>query len=88
MSGFYSPVKRDDVSFPLIIRISLLKTLCFLIASRRSCLDPGYFCFVVVSPRFFLFRQVVKDIGLDATDEKLKEYVWNLLKSGQVMTSF
>jgi len=31
-----------------------------------------------------LFQQVVKDIGLDATDEKIKEYVWNLLKSGQV----
>ena len=29
--------------------------------------------------------QVVKDVGLDATDEKLKEYVWSLLKSGQVI---
>jgi hypothetical protein len=28
--------------------------------------------------------QVVKDIGLDATDEKIKDYVWSLLKSGQV----
>jgi hypothetical protein len=29
----------------------------------------------------------VKDIGLDASDEKLKEYVWNMLKSGQVKSS-
>jgi citrate synthase len=28
--------------------------------------------------------KVVKDIGLDASDEKIKEYVWSLLKSGQV----
>lgn len=32
--------------------------------------------------------KVVKDIGLDATDEKLKEYVWNLLKSGQVVPGY
>ena len=33
------------------------------------------------------FVQVVKDIGLDASDEKLREYVWSLLKSGQVILS-
>lgn len=32
--------------------------------------------------------KVVKDVGLDATDEKLKEYVWNLLKSGQVVPGY
>jgi len=32
--------------------------------------------------------KVVKDIGLDASDEKLKEYVWNMLKSGQVVPGY
>jgi citrate synthase len=31
---------------------------------------------------------VVKDIGLDASDEKIKEYVWSLLKSGQVVPGY
>merc|ERR1712141_314054 len=31
---------------------------------------------------------VVKDIGLDSTDEQLKEYVWGLLKSGQVVPGY
>ena len=31
----------------------------------------------------FIF-QVANDIGMDATDEQLKEYTWKLLKSGQV----
>ena len=31
---------------------------------------------------------MVKDIGLDATDEQLKEYVWGLLKSGQVVPGY
>merc|ERR1711931_502050 len=32
--------------------------------------------------------KVVKDIGLDATDEQLKEYCWGLLKSGQVVPGY
>lgn len=32
--------------------------------------------------------KVVKDIGLDATDEKIKDYVWSLLKSGQVVPGY
>jgi citrate synthase len=32
--------------------------------------------------------KVVKDIGLDASDEKIKEYVWSLLKSGQVVPGY
>merc|ERR1719345_508226 len=32
--------------------------------------------------------KVVKDIGLDATDDQLKEYVWGLLKSGQVVPGY
>lgn len=32
--------------------------------------------------------KVVKDIGLDASDDKLKEYVWSLLKSGQVVPGY
>jgi citrate synthase len=32
--------------------------------------------------------KVVKDVGLDVTDEKLKEYVWSLLKSGQVVPGY
>jgi len=32
--------------------------------------------------------KVVKDIGLDATDEQLKEYVWGMLKSGQVVPGY
>ena len=31
---------------------------------------------------------MVKDIGLDATDAQLKEYVWGLLKSGQVVPGY
>merc|ERR1719517_393021 len=30
-------------------------------------------------------EKVVKDIGLDATDDQMKEFVWSLLKSGQVV---
>lgn len=32
--------------------------------------------------------KVVNDIGLDATDEQLKEYCWGLLKSGQVVPGY
>ncbi|TRY80065.1 hypothetical protein TCAL_05997, partial [Tigriopus californicus] len=32
--------------------------------------------------------KVAKDIGLDANDEQLKEYVWGLLKSGQVVPGY
>merc|ERR1712117_900483 len=32
--------------------------------------------------------KVIKDIGLDATDEQLKEYCWGLLKSGQVVPGY
>jgi len=32
--------------------------------------------------------KVVKDIGLDATDDQIKEYVWGLLKSGQVVPGY
>lgn len=32
--------------------------------------------------------KVVKDIGLDATDEQLKDYCWGLLKSGQVVPGY
>lgn len=32
--------------------------------------------------------KVAKDVGLDASDEKLKEYVWSLLKSGQVVPGY
>ena len=32
--------------------------------------------------------QVVKDIGLDATDEQLREYVEGLFKSGQVVPGY
>merc|ERR1711963_906928 len=32
--------------------------------------------------------KVIKDIGLDATDEQLKEYTWGLLKSGQVVPGY
>ena len=31
---------------------------------------------------------MVKDIGLDATDDQIKEYVWGLLKSGQVVPGY
>lgn len=33
-------------------------------------------------------HQVAKDIGLDASDEQIKDYVWGLLKSGQVVPGF
>jgi len=32
--------------------------------------------------------KVIKDIGLDATDEQIKEYCWGLLKSGQVVPGY
>jgi len=32
--------------------------------------------------------KVVKDIGLDASDDKIKDYVWGLLKSGQVVPGY
>ena len=32
--------------------------------------------------------KVIKDIGLDATDEQIKEYCWGLLKSGNNFHSF
>merc|ERR1712156_577870 len=32
--------------------------------------------------------KVVKDIGLDATDDQLKDYVWGLLKSGQAVPGY
>ena len=32
--------------------------------------------------------KVTKDIGLDASDDQLKEYVWGLLKSGQVVPGY
>ena len=31
--------------------------------------------------------KVIKDIGLDATDEQIKEYCWGLLKSGNRMNA-
>ena len=31
---------------------------------------------------------VVKDLGIEATDEQLKEYTWGLLKSGQVVPGY
>merc|ERR1712001_121330 len=31
---------------------------------------------------------MVKEVGLDSTDEQLKEYVWGLLKSGQVVPGY
>jgi citrate synthase len=32
--------------------------------------------------------KVVKDIGLDSTDDQLKDYVWSLLKSGRVVPGY
>lgn len=32
--------------------------------------------------------QVVKDIGLEATDDEIKEYVWGMLKSGRVVPGY
>merc|ERR1739848_622194 len=32
--------------------------------------------------------QVVKDIGVEATDDEVKEYVWGLLKSGRVVPGY
>jgi len=32
--------------------------------------------------------KVINDIGLDATDEQIKEYTWGLLKSGQVVPGY
>ncbi|CAB4057383.1 CS [Lepeophtheirus salmonis] len=32
--------------------------------------------------------KVAKDLGLNVTDNKLKDYVWNLLKSGQVVPGY
>jgi len=32
--------------------------------------------------------KVIKDIGLDASDEQIKEYCWGLLKSGQVVPGY
>lgn len=32
--------------------------------------------------------KVTKDIGLDATDDQFKDYVWSLLKSGQVVPGY
>lgn len=33
-------------------------------------------------------NSVVKDIGLDSTDDQLKDYVWSLLKSGRVVPGY
>ena len=37
---------------------------------------------------YLIPSQVVKDIGLDSTDDQLKDYVWGLLKSGQVVPGY
>merc|ERR1711924_403185 len=33
-------------------------------------------------------EKVVKAVGLDATDDQMKEFVWSLLKSGQVVPGY
>ena len=35
-----------------------------------------------------MYLKVTKDIGLGATDDQIKEYVWGLLKSGQVVPGY
>ena len=34
------------------------------------------------------FIQVVEAVGMDATDDQMKEFVWGLLKSGQVVPGY
>ena len=34
------------------------------------------------------FVQVVEAVGMDATDDQMKEFVWGLLKSGQVVPGY
>ncbi len=31
---------------------------------------------------------MAKELGLEATDDQLKDYVWKLLKSGQVVPGY
>ena len=33
-------------------------------------------------------EKVVKSVGLDATDDQMKDFVWSLLKSGQVVPGY
>ena len=33
-------------------------------------------------------EKVVKQVGLDATDDQMKDFVWSLLKSGQVVPGY
>ena len=50
-----------------------------------------YFAFTALLSMILLIYfvlQVSKDIGLGASDDQMKEYVWGLLKSGQVVPGY
>ena len=58
--------------------VSLARCGNLLLASRSLTV-----CFNGVA-----FVQVTKDIGLGASDDQIKDYVWGLLKSGQVVPGY
>ncbi len=66
------------------LKTLLSRQICKKNKTKTTGLD-----FFFLNPGFFQpCNKVVDAVGLDATDDQMKEFVWSLLKSGQVVPGY